>query len=609
MSNAQIPSPVLIAGFGSAGRRHFRNLRSLGCRDFVFLRSRLSVLDDRDIAEFPSTGSLDEALSYRPKVAVIATPTAKHLEIALPAAEAGCDLYIEKPLGRELKDIERLLAIVRKKRLVGMVGCQFRFHPLLMELRSMVREGRLGRIVGATAEYGDYLPSWHPWEDYRRSYSARDDLGGGAILTLIHPMDYLYMLFGEWRRIQAMSSAAPVLDTSAAEDWSNINIEFASGVLAQVHVDYLQRPAVHRLSVVGESGRAVCDYNSGELTWQPAQGEAIRRRVPPAFERNTMFLAAMEHFLNCVTTRTEPQVALADGATVLNMALEARRSASSRRTLPQSAPALFNLSGRVAVLTGGAGLLGRQYVRTLLIAGARVLIADLDKDAAEREAAAAVADVGGEARGLGVDVTRPEDVAAMMVATLSMWGRLDVLINNAAIDPKTDGQADEALSNTFEDFPLALWQHSLDVNLTGAFLCAQAAGRVMVRAGRGVIVNVSSTYEVVAPDQRLYQRDGEEEQRQFKPASYAVTKAAVAHLTRYLAAYWGPSGIRVNTLTPHGVFNGHDEQFVRRYNIRTPLGRMARIDEMNGPLLFLVSDASSYMTGANLVVDGGWTAW
>jgi 2-deoxy-D-gluconate 3-dehydrogenase len=267
------------------------------------------------------------------------------------------------------------------------------------------------------------------------------------------------------------------------------------------------------------------------------------------------------------------------------------------------------LSGRVAVLTGGAGLLGRQYIRTLLIAGARVLIADLDKDAAEREAAVAVADVGGEAIGLGVDVARPEDVAAMIDATLAMWGRLDILINNAAIDPKTDGQADEALSNTFEDLPLALWQHSLDVNLTGAFLCAQAAGRVMVRAGRGVIVNVSSTYGVVAPDQRLYQRDGEDEQRQFKPASYAVTKAAVAHLTRYLAAYWGGSGIRVNTLTPHGVFNGHDEQFVRRYSNRTPLGRMARIDEMNGPLLFLVSDASSYMTGANLVVDGGWTAW
>jgi NAD(P)-dependent dehydrogenase (short-subunit alcohol dehydrogenase family) len=277
--------------------------------------------------------------------------------------------------------------------------------------------------------------------------------------------------------------------------------------------------------------------------------------------------------------------------------------------MPEPLPALFDLSGRVALVTGGAGLLGRQYLRTLLRAGARVLVADIDGDAAAREAAAGLADAGGEAMGLKVDVTRQGDVSAMVDAALTRWGRIDALINNAAIDPKADARANCQLSGTFEDFPLALWQNALDVNLTGAFLCAQAAGRIMVGAGRGVIVNVSSTYGLVAPDQRLYQRDGESEQHQFKPASYAVTKAAVAHLTRYLAAYWGPSGIRVNTLTPHGIFNDHEAEFIRRYSSRTPLARMARIDEMNGPLLFLVSDASSYMTGANLVVDGGWTAW
>jgi predicted dehydrogenase len=329
MSDAWIPDPVLIAGFGSAGRRHFRNLRLLGCRDFVFLRSGLGVLDDREIAEYPSTNSLEEALSYRPKVAVVATPSGMHLEIAVPAAEAGCDLYIEKPLGHELKDIDRLLAVVRERRLVAMVGCQFRFHPLFMELHTMIGQGRLGRIVGATAEYGEYLPSWHPGEDYRKSYSARHDLGGGAILTLIHPLDYLYLLFGQWRRIEAMVARVPSLDTPAGEDWSNIIIEFSNGVLAHVHVDYLQRPTVHRLSVVGEFGRAVCDYNSGELSWQPAQGEATIRRVHAGFERNAMFLDAMKHFLSCVRERTEPRVPLAVGAAVLRMALEGRRVASS----------------------------------------------------------------------------------------------------------------------------------------------------------------------------------------------------------------------------------------------------------------------------------------
>ena len=272
-------------------------------------------------------------------------------------------------------------------------------------------------------------------------------------------------------------------------------------------------------------------------------------------------------------------------------------------------PKLFDLTDRVAVLTGGAGLLGQQYTRILLAAGARVVVADVAAERAAATAEAAVREVGGEAIGVGVDVSRPDDVAAMVAAAMARWGRIDILINNAAIDPKFDAAVAHQQSNSFEDYPLSLWQNSLDVNLTGAFLCSQAVGRVMVEQGRGVVVNICSTYGVVAPDQRLYQRDGEERQTLFKPAAYAVTKAGIAQLTRYLATYWAAHNIRVNTLTPHGIYNSQDEQFLRRYAERCPLGRMARPDEMNGPLLFLASDASSYMTGANLIVDGGWTAW
>ena len=274
-----------------------------------------------------------------------------------------------------------------------------------------------------------------------------------------------------------------------------------------------------------------------------------------------------------------------------------------------SPPSLFDLTGRVAILTGGAGLLGKQYTRALLGAGARVVVADLQADAASAAARAAADEMGSESLGIGVNVTRRDDVERMVAAVLDRWGRIDILVNNAAIDPKFDAAVAQQQANTFEDYPLALWQQSLDVNLTGAFLCCQAVGRAMVRQKRGVIVNVSSTYGVVVPDQRLYQRDGEAEQTLFKPAAYAVTKAGIAHLTRYLATYWAADGIRVNTLTPHGIYNAQDEQFVRRYNERCPMGRMARVDEMNGPLLFLASDASSYMTGSNLIVDGGWTAW
>lgn len=270
---------------------------------------------------------------------------------------------------------------------------------------------------------------------------------------------------------------------------------------------------------------------------------------------------------------------------------------------------MFDLTGCVAILTGGAGLLGRQYTRTLLEAGAKVVVADVNADQAVRAAEEAVDDVGGEAIGWGLDVRNKAEVEEVVARVCDRFGRIDILINNAAIDPKFDSAIASRQANTFEDYPLELWQQSLDVNLTGAFLCSQAVGKVMVRQRRGVIVNICSTYGVVAPDQRLYRRVGEKEQRLFKPAPYSVTKAGIAHLTRYLAAYWGDRGIRVNTLTPGGVFHSQDDEFVTKYSARTPLGRMAEQNEMNGAMLFLVSGASSYMTGANLVVDGGWTAW
>lgn len=272
-------------------------------------------------------------------------------------------------------------------------------------------------------------------------------------------------------------------------------------------------------------------------------------------------------------------------------------------------PKMFELSGRVAVVTGGAGNLGRQYLRTLLEAGALVVVADIRGEVAIEIASAAAAEHGGDAIGIGVDVSSKTDVDRLTEVVLEKWGRLDILVNNAAIDPKFDSDLASSQHHTFEEYPLELWQRSMDVNLTGAFLCAQAAGKVMVRQGGGAIVNVCSTYGLVGPDQRLYHTDGEAKQTLFKPADYGVTKAGVAQLTRYLAVYWGNKNIRVNTLTPGGVRIAQDDGFVQRYEQRTPLGRMAELDEMCGALLFLVSDASSYMTGANLVVDGGWTAW
>jgi 2-deoxy-D-gluconate 3-dehydrogenase len=267
----------------------------------------------------------------------------------------------------------------------------------------------------------------------------------------------------------------------------------------------------------------------------------------------------------------------------------------------------FGLAGRTAIVTGGAGLLGTGYAHALAAAGAHVVVADIDDGAAATLAEAVSRASGVRALAIRTDVTHPGSVRAMAEQTLGEFGRIDALVNNAAVDPKFDAAHSGSHASSFEEFPLEAWDQALAVNLTGMFLCAQAVCRPMLAAGRGVIVNVSSTYGLVGPDQRLYQREGRPPE--YKPVSYSVTKSAVIGLTRYLATYFAGKGIRVNTLTPGGVFAGHDEEFVRRYSARTVLGRMAEKDEMSSALLFLVSDASSYMTGANLVVDGGWTAW
>jgi len=269
----------------------------------------------------------------------------------------------------------------------------------------------------------------------------------------------------------------------------------------------------------------------------------------------------------------------------------------------------FKLTDRTAVVTGGAGLLGAEFCRTLAEAGAAVAVVDLNMAGAEN-VADQLSHAGYRARAVPADITRPESSAGMVEKVLSAFGRLDILVNSAGLDPKFDP---EALAKgippgRFEDYPLEQWSQALAVNLTGMFLVTQACVRPMLAQGkRGSIINLCSTYGLNGPDQRIYRKEGRAQS--FKPVYYPVTKAGVLGFTKYLAAYYAGTEIRVNALTPGGVFNQHDETFVANYSTKTILGRMARKDEMNGALLFLASDASTYTTGGNVVVDGGWTAW
>lgn len=264
----------------------------------------------------------------------------------------------------------------------------------------------------------------------------------------------------------------------------------------------------------------------------------------------------------------------------------------------------FDLTGRTAIVTGAAGLLGRQHCRALAEAGARVIATDRDQSGC----AAVAEELGAAARAVPSDVADPASVRNLLDEVLDHTGRVDVLVNNAAINDMFENPAAALDLSRFENYPLELWRRSLEVNVTGVFLCSQIIGAEMARAGRGSIINIGSTYGVVAPDQSLY-LDPEGRQRFCKSPVYPTTKGAVLAFTRFLAAYWGRAGVRVNALSPGGVENGQDDFFVAEYSRRTPLHRMAASTDFMGALVFLASDASAYVTGANLLVDGGYTTW
>jgi NAD(P)-dependent dehydrogenase (short-subunit alcohol dehydrogenase family) len=265
----------------------------------------------------------------------------------------------------------------------------------------------------------------------------------------------------------------------------------------------------------------------------------------------------------------------------------------------------FRLDDRVAFVTGGLGLLGRNHARALLSAGAKVVLADLDETALAAFAKELPSD---RVLPVSVDITKKDSLIGARDRILGRFGRIDALVNNAAINDKFESPEATAELSKFENYPVELFQRSIDVNVTGLFLASQVFGTVMSKAGRGSIINVASTYGMVGPDQSIYVKpDGS--RPFYKSPAYPATKGAVVNFTRFLAAYWGEAGVRVNTLSPGGIENGQDDWFIENYSRKTPLGRMGRPDEMGGAIVFLASDASTYMTGANLVVDGGWTAW
>jgi len=268
---------------------------------------------------------------------------------------------------------------------------------------------------------------------------------------------------------------------------------------------------------------------------------------------------------------------------------------------------LFDMKDRVIVVTGGMGQLGRQFTRSLCEAGAKVAVFDIRIDEGTFERYFGEFIRSDRVMGVVADITSRPSLEERLQQVKEKWGIPYGLVNNAAIDAPPNAPAEE--NGPFENYPEQSFDQMMTVNVKGTVLCCQVIGGQMAAEGRGSIINICSIYGIVSPDQRIYEYRRKGEVPFYKPVAYSVSKSALLDLSRYLATYWAERNVRVNTLTFGGVFNNQDEEFLKGYNSHVPLGRMAREDDYNGAVQFLLSDASSYMTGSNLIIDGGWTAW
>ena len=337
---------ALFVGLGGIGQRHLRNLRSIVGSDLqvaayrtrrqqIVLTDQLQVSENESLEEKYSVTSfddLDEAFAWGPEVAFICNPSNLHLACAIKAAEAGCHLLIEKPLSHDLEGTEALATLLESKGKIGLVAYQLRFHPLIKSVGEILETKALGQIISVSAEVGEYLPGWHPYEDYRQMYASRNDQGGGVILSQIHEMDYLYSFFGLPERLFAVGGHLSSLEIDV-EDTASILMEISvDGRVIPIHLhqDYVQRPPSRGLRIIGDEGKVEVDFRALTMM-QYRAGEIVHSEAYPDLPRNQLFLDEMNHFLSCIRGEEIPLVSIRDGAQSLRMAFAAKESMRTRQ--------------------------------------------------------------------------------------------------------------------------------------------------------------------------------------------------------------------------------------------------------------------------------------
>jgi predicted dehydrogenase len=324
----------LIAGLGSIGRRHMRNLIALGEKDIVLFRTRKATMPEEELAGYPVETDLIEALDkHKPDAVIVANPTALHLDIAIPAAEAGCAILLEKPISHSLDRLDQLEAAVKKSGSKVLVGFQFRFHPGLVRAKQLITDGQIGRVISAHVHFGEYLPAWHPWEDYRKGYAARADMGGGVVLTQCHALDYLPWLVGRVESAWGFTAKLSDLEVDV-DDTAKIGLRFQSGALGSLHLDYNQQPPAHHFEVIGTQGSLQWNLSDGATRIYRAEKKDWEvYPLSAGWERNVMFMEQMRHFVAVVRREEEPSCTLDDGVRVMKLITAVHESQKSGRLI------------------------------------------------------------------------------------------------------------------------------------------------------------------------------------------------------------------------------------------------------------------------------------
>ncbi|MEO1625708.1 MAG: Gfo/Idh/MocA family oxidoreductase [Bacteroidota bacterium] len=335
MKKTNLPLRFVVVGLGSIGRRHLRNLSQLGFDQLAAVSRNICKLPKDDLPAFQSYESLEAALTFQPDAVLICHPTALHMEAALEAARAGCHLFLEKPISHSLKGVQQLEQLVEANELVVQTGFQFRFHPLLIHIKHLMEQQSLGRLLSLHAHWGEYLPGWHPWEDHRHSYAAREALGGGVIRTLCHPFDYLRWLAGEVEGVFASGGKLSSLQIDA-EDTALVQLQFRSGAVGSVYLDYLQQRPRHELCLVLEG--ATLSWNGLQNRLDIAKGKKAPSAIhlPKDFERNQLFLDELNAFTDSLLHGMPIRCSLQDGIAALRIALAARQSLTTRKLVHPS---------------------------------------------------------------------------------------------------------------------------------------------------------------------------------------------------------------------------------------------------------------------------------